>query len=149
LNQSAQVWTFAFDRDRLGPRCLDPYPDLPPAAYVYSLRVNRILRGKAARTILIYETNDSGRATFGWVPGREYLLFLFESSERKGDWALDGCGNSGPLDKARTALSEITTIKTARGGGVIHGVLGGSEQLPFATVAMMREEAIRGAQTPR
>jgi hypothetical protein len=117
------------------------HPDLPPPAYIYSLRVNRVLRGKAAGIILIYEANDSGRATFDWVPGREYLLFLSKSSERKGDWALDGCGNSGSLVDAKTALSEIATIKTARGGGIIQGVVRGSEQLPFAPVPGLHVEA--------
>jgi carboxypeptidase family protein len=115
------------------------YPDLPPPAYIYSLRVNRVLRGKAARTILVYETNDSGRATFDWVPGREYLLFLFQSSEQKEAWALDGCGNSGPLDKANVALSEIAAIKAARSGGVIHGVV--SEQALSSPVVGVRVEA--------
>jgi hypothetical protein len=38
-------------------------------------------------------------------------------------WELDGCGNSGPLSKADTTLSEIAAIKTAHGGGVIQGVV--------------------------
>jgi hypothetical protein len=114
-------------------------PDLPPAAYIYSLRVNRVHRGKAARTIFVYEANDSGRATFDWVPGREYLLFLFESSERKGAWALDGCGNSGPISEAKMALSEIALIQAARGGGVIHGVV--SEQALSTPIAGVHVEA--------
>jgi hypothetical protein len=42
-------------------------------AYVYTLRVNQTLRGKLDRTINVYEGNDSGRATFDWVPGRVHF----------------------------------------------------------------------------
>jgi hypothetical protein len=109
------------------------------SAYVYTLRVNQVSRGKTAGTIQVYEGNDSGRATFGWVQGKEYLLFLFQSSEQKGAWALDGCGNSGSLDKANVALSEIAAIKAARGGGVIHGVA--SEQALSTPIAGVRVQA--------
>lgn len=108
------------------------------SAYVYTLRVNQALRGKISGTLRVYEGNDSGRATFDWVRGREYLLFLFPS-EQQGAWALDGCGNSGPLDKANVALSEIAVIKAARGGGVIHGVV--SEQALSTPIAGVRVEA--------
>jgi Carboxypeptidase regulatory-like domain len=86
----------------------------------------------------VYEGNDSGRATFGWVQGKEYLLFLFYAASEK-SWELDGCGNSGPLDKANLALSEIAAIKAARGGGVIHGVV--SEQAVSASIAGVSVEA--------
>ncbi len=111
------------------------------SAYVYTLRVNRALRGKTAGTIRVYEGNDSGRATFGWVPKREYLLFLsYVGSEKS--WELDGCGNSGPLSDAGMALSEISAIKAARGGGVIHGVV--SEQALSTPIRGVHVEA-RGA----
>jgi carboxypeptidase family protein len=111
------------------------------SAYVYTLRVNRALRGKITGTIRVYEGNDSGRATFGWVPGRDYLLFLFYAASEK-SWELDGCGNSCPLSEAGMALSEIAAIKAARGGGVIHGVL--SEQALSTPIPGVHVEA-RGA----
>jgi hypothetical protein len=114
--------------------------ELHDTAYEYTLRVNRALRGKMARTIRVYESNDSGRATFDWVSGREYLLFLFYAQDEK-SWRLDGCGNSDPISKAKMALSEIAAIKAARGGGVIHGVVRDSEELPFATMPGVRVEA--------
>jgi hypothetical protein len=92
------------------------------SAFEYTLRVKRTFRGVAVGTVQVYEGNDSARATFGWVQGRDYLLFLFHTADEK-SWALDGCGNSGPLSKAGMALSEIAAIKKARGGGVIHGVI--------------------------
>ena len=92
------------------------------SAYVYTLMVNRVLRGRAVGSIRVNEGNDSGRSTFAWTPGREYLLFLFYSAPDKA-WALDGCGNSGPLSQSNKALSEIDAIKAARGGGAIYGVV--------------------------
>src|SRR5580700_10014289 len=53
------------------------------SAYVYTLRVNRTLRGKAVGTVRVYEGNDSGRAPFSWVPGKDYLLFLFYEASDK------------------------------------------------------------------
>jgi hypothetical protein len=95
-------------------------------AYIYSLRVNRVLRGKASQTIRVYEENSSGRATFNWVPRTDYLLFLFPLTEKKGMWALDGCGNSGPVSNAAEALAEIAKVKASvSGGGMIQGVVNG------------------------
>jgi hypothetical protein len=110
------------------------------SAHVYTLRLNQAFRGKIAGTIRVYEGNDSGRAPFDWVAGREYLLFLFYAASEK-SWELDGCGNSGPLSEAKLALSEIATIKAARGGGVIHGVVRDSEELPFTVIPGVRVEA--------
>jgi len=94
------------------------------SAYVYTLRVDRVLRGKVGARLRVHEGNDSGRATFGWVRGKEYLLFLSYAPEEK-SWELDGCGNSGPLGGAKMALAEIAAIKSAHGGGVIHGIVSG------------------------
>lgn len=116
------------------------YPEFI-TAYVYTLRVNRVLRGKIGRTIDIYEGNDSGRAGFGWIPGGEYLLFLSYAATEK-SWELDGCGNSGPLGEASMVLSEIARVKTAHGGGVIHGVV--TEQTSLTPIPGVRVE-VRGA----
>jgi hypothetical protein len=118
-----------------------PVPEFPDA-FMYTLRVNRVLRGKAAGNIRILEGNDSGRAGFVWVPGRSYLLFLDPHQDRKDTWALDGCGNSGPLENARNASSAINTIQSAHDGGAIYG-----EVAPFSgTQSGLRVEA-RGART--
>lgn len=108
------------------------------SAYLYTLRVNDVLRGKIAGTIQLYEGNDSGRAPFDWVAGREYLLFLFYAASEK-SWELDGCGNSGPISEAKTALSEIASIKVAHGGGVIHGAV--SEHSLSTPIAGVHVEA--------
>jgi hypothetical protein len=110
------------------------------SAYLYTLRVNRALRGKIDGTIHVYEGNDSGRATFDWVPGKGYLLFLSYAASEK-SWKLDGCGNSGPLNGADKALSAIAAIKAARGGGIIHGVVRGSEEVPETAIPGIHVEA--------
>jgi hypothetical protein len=91
-------------------------------AHVYTIDVNKAIRGKVTGTIQVYEGNDSGRATFAWTRGKKYLLFLFYVPQDK-SWELDGCGNSGPLEKAKAALSEIETIKSAHDGGAIYGTV--------------------------
>jgi Carboxypeptidase regulatory-like domain len=110
-----------------------------PSAFVYTLRVNQVLRGTISGTIRVYEGNDSGRAPFDWVEGREYLLFLFYSTSEK-SWELDGCGNSGPVSRANKALSEIASIKAARAEGVIHGEVR-ERRVPANTIAGVQIEA--------
>jgi len=108
------------------------------SAHVYTLGVSRVVRGNIAGTIRVYEGNDSGRATFDWAPGTKYLLFLsYMPSEKY--WELDGCGNSGPLSLAETALSEIGVIQAAHDGGIIHGVV--SRQALSTPIAGVHVEA--------
>jgi len=67
------------------------------------------------------------------VNGTRYLLFLFYSPQ-DGAWALDGCGNSAPLEKAGRSLEEIRAIGAANGGGLITGVVG-QENNPSTPIA--------------
>jgi hypothetical protein len=97
-----------------------------------------VLRGKAAATLRVHEGNDSGRAAFGWVRGREYLLFLFYAPEDK-SWELDGCANSGPLTAAKMALADIASIKASHDGGTIQGIV--SEQALSTPITGVRVEA--------
>jgi hypothetical protein len=90
-------------------------------SHLYTLRVDRVLRGEAKMTLRVDEGNDSGRAAFDWVHGRKYLLFLFPERGTS-YWALDGCGNSGPLSMARKALGEIAKIKSTH-DSLIQGVV--------------------------
>jgi len=91
-------------------------------AHIYTLSVNRIVRGKIGPSVQVYEGNDSGRATFDWVRGKKYLLFLLPGSPQN-SWGLDGCGNSGPVANAKAALAEIEKIKIAHDGGFIYGTV--------------------------
>ena len=104
------------------------------AAFVYSLRADRVLRGDIAAQFQIYEGNDSGRATFDWKAGQQYLLFLL-NSEHANLWALDGCGNSGPLNGAKAVLAQINAIRGHRDTGAIHGMVSGEAlSAPFPGV---------------
>jgi hypothetical protein len=95
-------------------------------AHIYSLRVSRVLRGKPVQAVRVYEENSSGRATFDWARQTEYLLFLFPNRQEKGMWSLDGCGNSGPVSKAATALADIAKVKSGTSSvGMIQGVVNG------------------------
>ena len=118
---SAFVVTATLTKTTPIPENSPTYPD----ARIYTLRVNRILRGKPPATVQVYEENSSGRAGFDWVRGQEYLLFLNYDENDHTLWELDGCGNSGPITRAATALSAIRAIQTARGSSMIQGVVGG------------------------
>jgi hypothetical protein len=111
------------------------------AAYEYSLHASQVIRGHIDPAFVVYEGNDSGRATFDWKVGRGYLLFLFYSDSDKA-WELDGCGNSGAVSGAKVILQQIAAIKASHEGGVIHGVI--SQQALSAPVSDVRVEA-RGA----
>lgn len=112
------------------------------AAYVYTLRPNRLIRGHVTEIFQVYEGNNSGSATFDWIIGRKYLLFLFYAAAEK-SWALDGCGNSGAFNSAKSALEQIAEIQTHNYSGVIHGVV--SEQIPSNPFPGVRVEA-RGTE---
>lgn len=106
--------------------------------YVCSLRADRVLHGHIAARFRVYEGNDSGRAAFAWKAGRKYLLFLFYSVDYK-SWALDGCGNSGPLAPAKAVLAQIDAIYEHREGGIIHGVV--TQQMLSFPILGVRVEA--------
>jgi hypothetical protein len=91
-------------------------------AFVYTLSAKRLIRGQIDEVFRVYEGNDSGRATFEWKIGREYLLFLSYSSTEKA-WKLDGCGNSGPSSNAKVVLRQIEEIQASHSDGFIHGAI--------------------------
>lgn len=75
----------------------------------YTFRTTQVYRGAPTRIIRVYEGNDSGRASFLWKVRTSYLLFLFTSTTTTNNKALvlDGCGNSGPVGQAGSAIREI------------------------------------------
>ena len=90
--------------------------------HIYEMKTERVLSGNPGNSFDIWEENSSGRAGFAWEPGHSYLLFLTSQSNR--GWELDGCGNSGLLEKKQSALSEIEALQTRR-GGMIQVAVGG------------------------
>src|SRR5215469_14021284 len=103
-----------------GARHVIPKKDDALDYHTYTMQTDRVLRGNIGSTFRIYEENSSGRAGFDWKVGENYLLFLSYSKEDHG-WELDGCGNSGPLQKSAKVLREINKIRTATDGGAITG----------------------------
>jgi len=91
-------------------------------ANIYTVRVSHIFRGDNEENVSIYESNDSGRATFDWIPGTQYILFLFRPPNHK-LWELDGCGNSGQISGAKAVLSELDKINLQSSYGTIYGVV--------------------------
>lgn len=93
--------------------------------HLYSLRTERVLRGRIDPEFSIYEENSSGRASFNWEKGETYLLFLSYSKHDRG-WEFDGCGNSGPITKSAASLKEIDKIIAVVNGtgGTISGEVG-------------------------
>lgn len=109
------------------------------AAFAYSLRADRVLRGQMEGVFRVYEENDSGRAGFDWKVGRRYLLFLLYLEHEK-SWGLDGCGNSGPVEESKSVFEQIDKIKNYQGEmGMIHGVV--SEDALSSPIAGVRVEA--------
>lgn len=117
-------------------------------AFVYTLHAERVLRGDIAAQFQIYEGNDSGRATFEWKAGRNYLLFLFYS-DHADLWALDGCGNSGPLGSAKAVLTQIYAIQGRHDSGVIHGLVseGPASPIPGVRIEARGTDSRYGATT--
>jgi hypothetical protein len=85
------------------------------------MNANEVLRGTISSTFEVFEPNDSGRATFDWIRGKKYVLFLFYSPLEK-SWKLDGCGNSGLLTGNSPVRAEVEALRHAHGPGMIQGL---------------------------
>lgn len=73
----------------------------------------------------MYESNDSGRATFDWDVGKHYLLFLISSATSDKSWSLDNCGNSGQLKLGSSVSAQIQkTGEADHKYGAISGIVG-------------------------
>ncbi len=81
--------------------------------HVYTLETSTRLRGQIDNSFPVWEENSSGRATFGWAVGTTYLLFL-SYDEPAHAWTLDGCGNSGRLDRSETTLAAIKSVQSSK-----------------------------------
>jgi len=115
----------------------------------YTLKIDRVYRGTPGTTIRVYEENDSGRASFSWKVGERYLLFLFASIEKLNEAVLelDGCGNSGPVARAKTALRQIDRLGDQKGSALIAGRV--SDQYLDAPLQGIEVVARSGGKTYR
>lgn len=110
----------------------DTYGDL--AGAYYSMTVDRELHGQVPRLFRIYESNDTGRATFDWKIGDSYLIFL-RGDGPSGAWLIDGCGNSGPAERRQKALQQIEAIDPTSDRALIQGAVRGlSSSFPLSGV---------------
>jgi hypothetical protein len=96
-------------------------PEAVIARY-FTLRVDRVFRGKVEKTVKMYESNDSGRASFDWKIGTKYILFLFDSREEKG-LSLGGCGNSSPAAKASSVSGQLDQLGHQGRSALISGMV--------------------------
>lgn len=88
--------------------------------YLYTMQVQRVLRGRIGASFRVIEANGSGRAQFGWRKGESYLLFISYMKKPRA-WALDACGSSGPLNGSAEILKGIDRLQTGADGGTIRG----------------------------
>jgi hypothetical protein len=115
----------------------------------YQLQVISVLRGDVGEAVRVYEGNDSERATFRWIKGRTYLLFLSYSPTDKA-WGLDGCVNSGPLNASRVALAKIEAIKRHPDRGIIQRIVSEnslSSVLPGVGVEARGKDGLHSTKT--
>jgi len=69
------------------------------ALTTYRVKVDEVLRGKPADTLIVVSQNDSGR--FPMDVGVQYLLFILDGEK---GLAVDNCGNSNAVRQARDAV---------------------------------------------
>ncbi len=74
--------------------------------HVYHFELEGAFKSSARlqRVFDIWEENSSGRATFLWVAGGRYSLYLYRS-QKEGMWSIDGCGNSHPALASEVVLA--------------------------------------------
>lgn len=98
--------------------------------HLYSFAVKTLLRGDPGSAFQVWEENSSGRATFAWKVGRDYLLFLTGNVKQPTRaWVIDGCGNSGPMSQSGKVLAQIKSIDTSSPFGVVYGMADTSDVL--------------------
>ena len=75
-------------------------------ATLYTLRLDRVLRGRLPQRFHIRDENTSSR--FPMAIGVPYLAFVY--SARNG-YGINSCGNSGPLKERNRVLKHLLDIK--------------------------------------
>jgi len=91
-------------------------PDGPDfiAATIYTIRIERVLKGRLPRQIELRNENDSGRYPIG--VGERHVLFLRPLDPRfgAGYWA-DSCGNSAQLPSGESVVKRVQAQLGKRG----------------------------------
>ena len=68
----------------------------------YTVRVAETLRGRALRSVDLFNENSSGR--FPMLKGKAYVLFIYRTRDRL---MVDNCGNSGLVADKKEVLSAV------------------------------------------
>jgi hypothetical protein len=111
-------------------------PDGFDPGHIYDFKLSRRLRGQVDSAFQVFEENNSGRASFDWIKGKDYLLFA-SYSQRARAWRIDGCGNSGPLNRSAKALAAIHSLDLSSKYGIVQGMTGtDSWSTPVPAVAV-------------
>ena len=94
---------------------LNDGPDGPDwiVATVYSVRIERVLKGRLPSSIKVRTENDSGRYVMD--VGETHVLFLSPLPTKRGDGYLaDSCGNSSALPKGESVV-KVVQARVTRG----------------------------------
>jgi hypothetical protein len=86
---------------------------------LYTMQTERVLRGKMPAIFKIVDSPYTHRALVG-KRGQRYLLFLSYQKNYKA-WAVDECGNSGPLEESTETLKGVDQLKLGGTGGTVQG----------------------------
>lgn len=80
----------------------DPADPEGITAYIYTISVQRCIKGTLPKTVLLKTENDSGR--YPMEVGEQHILFL----ERQGEYVqADSCGNSSPLPAGNDVVTQV------------------------------------------
>jgi hypothetical protein len=71
----------------------------------YKVVPTHVYKGTIEGSIELFSENSSGR--FPMVPGKEYLLFVYEEHGR---FRVSNCGNSNLIAHAKKAAAEVTRL---------------------------------------
>jgi hypothetical protein len=88
--------------------------------HFYSFAARTRLHGKIDSAFQVWEEHSSGRSSFAWTKGVDYLLFASYSSRDRA-WVIDGCGNSGPVDLSEPTLPIDRSVKPGK-DGIVSGM---------------------------
>jgi hypothetical protein len=72
----------------------------------YTVRVDKVYRGNAPKTLVVYSENTTAR--FPMELHRPYILFLTKDTES--NWMVDNCGNSGEMSLSFSVLEQLKQL---------------------------------------
>jgi hypothetical protein len=86
----------------------------------YTMQTGQVLRGEMPATFRIIDSPYPSGNSLSPEKGERYLLFLSYSKNDRA-WELDGCGNSGLLEKSAETLKGVARLHAGGNGGMVQG----------------------------